>query len=776
MNTNPLYSGGSHASGHDIPVTVIDTGEQIRVEGGEFSVCAAAMENEEKLEFRNKTALQILQAIHQRNVCKFEQGKEHVGNHIVCKYAVLDPAKRNLTGSVREIFNILQSEKQCQVSYDYLENLKRKYAMGGYVDICTPCGIKHLKEPYYADGGGIHSEIHGPLGISSKTSVDKDTAQNIAKIIPFLMEDGGPIPFDVNNPDIRFDEGGLIPNKKSINSSEFKKWFKNSAVIDGHGIPKIMYHGTKRDFGIFEKGHKNTYHPSRSLGFFFGDTTIANMFAGGFDDHEDDDDKAYSVIPVYLSIQNPYTLNFEYILSIPDEEGVKINLKNKTYYDTKFGKDRRQPHWSTFLTAVEIKNKLISEGYDGIKIPADKRFRESKSIQFVAFYPNQIKSAIGNHEFDPNNPDIRFEDGGGIGQKETPPLTDAQYSDKLLAEQKVRTLIQLLNYKILIPAPGRGMVTKEDAFINDIAGEIYFGKEFHSKADPERTAKTKYGFTDKQKVKELTEYAILKVGREIAKGYPVDEAYKRIVALYEVQPYITHRTSLSQQLQQFSTPIPFAFLMGVFCGDGQNNKILLEPTAGNGFLTISGAPENFIVNEIDRNRFDNLQKDNYKLALNQDALKPFPIPEKSLDGVIANPPFGAPKDGYVLDGFLIVGLAQKIIINALKYVKDESKSAFIIGGWTEFTEKGTLKTFRDKNFFGYLWHSFNVIDVIQVSGDLYGKQGTVYSIRIILLGGRKTEKGGFYPLRDYSLDMFTPFSPHPVMSFEQLYKRFKINL
>ena len=596
METSALYIGGSHESGNDIPVTVVETGRTKFIEGGEFSVCKAAMENNEILEFQNKTALEILHAIHERNDCKFEQGKEHIGNHIVCKYAVLDPERRNLTGTVKEIFDILQSEKQCRLSY------QRSVDSGQYDDGGPVCGCQHK------------------------------------------MDEGGPVPT----------EAYLLTYKKN------------------------------------------------------GQTVTIDLSK-----YSDEDIKA--------EYEEEKMLNDKRVKGIASLEE---QLKN-------------------------FKGSILSKEYKDLEDTL-KRTKSQLAItneKILPFYERIIN-------------------------KDTQQLTDADYSDKLLMEQKVRTLIQLLSYKILINGK-----TKEDAFIDELSGLIYDGKEFHSKTDVESLAKKKYNFTDKQKVKELTEYAILKVGREIVRKYEYDvpEAYSRIVGLYNVQPYSTHRTTLSMQLQQFSTPIPFAYLMGVFCGDGYNNKILLEPTAGNGFLTISGIPENFIVNEIDRNRFNNLQKDNYRLALNQDALKPFPIPLKSLDGVLANPPFGAPRDGYVVDRFHITGLEQKIIVNALNYVKDDSKSAFIIGGWTEFTDKGTLQTFRDKNFFGYLWHTFNVVDVIQVNGDLYGKQGTVYPIRIVLLGGRKPTKGGFYPVRDASKDIFSEFSPHPVNTFEELYKRFKIH-
>lgn len=116
MDTGLYISGVDHKSGNDIPVTVVDTGERIRVERWEFSVCKDAMESDKIFEFKDKTALEILQFIHEDIACRFDENKTYAGNHIVCKNVILDDKLWTIKGTVRHIFDVLQKSKHCKLS------------------------------------------------------------------------------------------------------------------------------------------------------------------------------------------------------------------------------------------------------------------------------------------------------------------------------------------------------------------------------------------------------------------------------------------------------------------------------------------------------------------------------------------------------------------------------------------------------------------------------------------------------------------------------------
>ena len=67
------------------------------------------------------------------------------------------------------------------------------------------------------------------------------------------MDFGG----ELSNNYIIFDENrikvlGTVNEDTNINSN-FKKWFKNSKVVDKQGNPLVVYHGTNKSFNSFDK-------------------------------------------------------------------------------------------------------------------------------------------------------------------------------------------------------------------------------------------------------------------------------------------------------------------------------------------------------------------------------------------------------------------------------------------------------------------------------------------------------------------------------------------
>jgi hypothetical protein len=111
-------------------------------------------------------------------------------------------------------------------------------------------------------------------------------------------------------------------------------------------------------------------------------------------------------------------------------------------------------------------------------------------------------------------------------------------------------------------------------------------KNKHNRKSIERIASS-YGITDKSEVKEYTELAIVLKARSISlSSLSVEEKYWSIVELYRSQVNISHRTSQSMLLQQYSTPTPISFLAGIFTNADQNISVF-EPSAGNGLLTVA---------------------------------------------------------------------------------------------------------------------------------------------------------------------------------------------
>lgn len=273
-----------------------------------------------------------------------------------------------------------------------------------------------------------------------------------------------------------------------------------------------------------------------------------------------------------------------------------------------------------------------------------------------------------------------------------------------------------------------------------------------------------YGITDKTQAKEYTELAIVLMARDIAvSGDTIENKYWRIVALYDSQVTLSHRTSQSVLLQQYSTPAPISFLAGIFVNANEPISVF-EPSAGNGLLTIAAHPSRVTVNEIDPVRRSNLLDQGYKEVLNQDATLPFRGFEKKFDAVITNPPFGKHPEVYY-DGLRVHTLEHLMALRALDTMKDNGKAAFIIGGHNRYDKKGRFQKGDWRFFFNYLYNRYNVVDLINISGrDLYSRQGTSFDVRLILINGRKAVPSGVAPIANKERDKV-------VNSFEELYER-----
>lgn len=314
--------------------------------------------------------------------------------------------------------------------------------------------------------------------------------------------------------------------------------------------------------------------------------------------------------------------------------------------------------------------------------------------------------------------------------------------------------------------------SKVNFFFNEVYSIIKNNDEKLNKRKVEKIASS-YSITDKNTVKEITENAIVTIAREIANqpSKTVQEKYNQIVDLYNSQVNLSQRTSQSILLQQYSTPATLGYLMGVYCGVDKPGNYL-EPSAGNGMLTIANSGKDFTVNEIDNVRYENLQYQNvFKKITKQDASEDI-FKSKYFDAVISNPPFASLKDKedwITVGGYTIKYLDHKMAINALKSLKDNGKAAIIVGGHTDWDAKGRIQAGKNRIFLSYLYKHYNVDDVILIDGHaLYSKMGTAFNTRIILINGRKEKPSGFAPLKTDKLATV-------IENHQDLFKRFSEN-
>jgi hypothetical protein len=303
----------------------------------------------------------------------------------------------------------------------------------------------------------------------------------------------------------------------------------------------------------------------------------------------------------------------------------------------------------------------------------------------------------------------------------------------------------------------------------------------HSKTTIESIAKG-FGITNKNLVKEYTELAIILNAREIAhdSSRTTYEKYLDIAALYQSQVNLSMRTSMSVLMQQYSTPAPISFLASSYIlksgslsgykafksivkgstkgkivgnahltNDKNDFPKYLEPSAGNGLLTIA-LPYHFThVNELDDVRLANLKEQPFAKVSSWDALNPPAAYDRKFDGVVTNPPFGSLSEPILFGKFKIKRLEHAMALNALRCIKDNGKAAIIIGGHTTWDEQGRVTAGTNRIFLNYLYHFYMVEDIIPINGKkLYSRQGTSFNTRLILINGAKAVPEGAAPLKN----------------------------
>lgn len=268
-------------------------------------------------------------------------------------------------------------------------------------------------------------------------------------------------------------------------------------------------------------------------------------------------------------------------------------------------------------------------------------------------------------------------------------------------------------------------------------------------------------------MQELVELAMTNETRKVALKY-IDSkdkkfGYDLIVAMYKMQPLLNARDSTRFERQQYSTPTPFGYVMGQFVQSGKTIESVLEPSAGNGALTITFPSPIVHVNDIDERRLENLRTLGYGKVTNQDALVPF---SGEVDAVLTNPPFGSTTVREFDEGQIkISSLEGLMAINALESMKDNGRAAIVIGGNTSYRENGAMQS-KDMKLFAYLYSHYNVVDVINLDGEMYKRNGTKYDVRIILMNGRKTG-----PFKLTAPPVKSKARAEQVKTFEELYNR-----
>lgn len=238
-----------------------------------------------------------------------------------------------------------------------------------------------------------------------------------------------------------FDDGGPDFSEKRRNpqteTPEFKRWFGDSRVVDKAGNPLVVYHGT--DTGGFDTFKTPSGSKRGDLGIF---TTPNREMASSYvrrgrakdllpEQLGEDADRVSGTYPVYLSLQNPWEVdmggaNFDGshppgTFEVYDSNGdIAYTEDGREFMSLEEAQELADTIGGTFEEASpgQSTDGYVREaramGFDGAIIRnvvddggGNSQYAGEPSDVYVAFKPEQIKSAIGNSgAFDPKNPSI----------------------------------------------------------------------------------------------------------------------------------------------------------------------------------------------------------------------------------------------------------------------------------------------------------------------------------------------------------------------------------
>ena len=201
----------------------------------------------------------------------------------------------------------------------------------------------------------------------------------------------------------------------------FYKWFGDSKVVDDQGRPMVMYHATGKDFNEFYPFIYLTKDPLYAERI--GEALVSQTTLGI--------PRGLSIMPVYAKIENYADFRYlggekaysasEFIDGLR-KSSIEEAVINKIKREAAGYEILRPPYgWVSALRGV-LSDSLSEGGYSGIVLKeyttdwtvAGKQSRMHTDA-FIAFSPNQIKSATGNNgNFDP--------DDFNIMRRTTPPI------------------------------------------------------------------------------------------------------------------------------------------------------------------------------------------------------------------------------------------------------------------------------------------------------------------------------------------------------------------
>lgn len=185
-----------------------------------------------------------------------------------------------------------------------------------------------------------------------------------------------------------------------------------SKVVNADKTPKIVYHGTDKDF--------NTFLPGIAGGIYFaGDRNVAEKFT-----------RKGKVLEAYLDIKKPFVVD----ALVESEFAGMTFYKQSFYYEIPTPKEMRDAGYTSDTVATEeiVKYAKASGKYDGIIIENVRESDGDATTDYIVFNSTQVKSAtdnVGTYS--------KFEDNFQYSDKDTTSVYDVMgETERLRAENE----------------------------------------------------------------------------------------------------------------------------------------------------------------------------------------------------------------------------------------------------------------------------------------------------------------------------------------------------
>jgi hypothetical protein len=217
---------------------------------------------------------------------------------------------------------------------------------------------------------------------------------------------------------------------RNVDTPEFKRWFGDSKVVNADGTPKVVYHGTTKDFDVPKVSYKREEYAK--FGFHVGSEEAANTRLVQTEGLEA---QGANIMPIYVRAENPLRMDenrlgrwgIDDIMSAVMEKAERGEIDGvspdaiEDFFNDRFDIEAEigvennlaEPRvwqddgmWMPGERSSYLKAFLQQLGYDSIVY--NNEF-EGGGDSYILLDPAQIKSATGNiGTYERDNRDIRY--------------------------------------------------------------------------------------------------------------------------------------------------------------------------------------------------------------------------------------------------------------------------------------------------------------------------------------------------------------------------------